>query len=156
MYGEFACRGAEGVVNFECILEEICSSWGNITGDGWPCGARANLVNACIRIFSSPPAAWETAYLENRLHLRELREWVLAREHLDDETAKTPNICLACVRGLLDNLGGHPEYGALQSWTMILGQGYTYQHIVDEHPRKVSKTSTHCLRPSSRRQNRKA
>ena len=38
---------------------------------------------------------------------------MLAREHFDDETSKTPNIRFARVRGLLDNLGGHPEHGAL-------------------------------------------
>lgn len=62
---------------------------------------------------------------------------MLAREHFDDETAKTPNIRFARVRGLLDNLGGHPEHGALQRWSMILGQGYTHQRISDEHPRKI-------------------
>jgi hypothetical protein len=83
------------------------------------------------------PATLEIAYLENSLHLRELGEWVLAREHFDNETAKTPNICLARVRGLLDNLGGHPEYRALQRRTMALGQGYAQQRISDEYSREV-------------------
>jgi hypothetical protein len=77
------------------------------------------------------------AYLENSLHLLQLWEGVLAREHLDNKTAKTPNIRLACVRSLLDNLGGHPEHGALQRWTVIFRQSYTYQHISDETIRKV-------------------
>lgn len=47
VYGEFARGGAEGVVDFEGLLEEICSFCGDITGDGWPCRSRADLVNAC-------------------------------------------------------------------------------------------------------------
>jgi len=60
---------------------------------------------------------------------------VLAREHFDDETAKAPNIRLARVRSLHDNLGGHPVYGALQGWTVLPGQGYTHQHVSDGRPR---------------------
>jgi hypothetical protein len=110
--GEFARGGAEIVIDFKGLLEEIRSFCGDITGDGWPCRARANLVDACKKLIEAT-AKWKTAYSKNSLHLGELREWVLAREHLDNETAETPNICLACVRSLLDNLGGHPEYGAL-------------------------------------------
>ena len=66
----------------------------------------------------------------------------MAREHFNNETAKTPNIRLARVRGLLDNLGGHPEYRALQRRTVALGQGYTHQHISDEYPRELKLART--------------
>jgi len=129
VYSQFVRRGTECMVNLEGLLEEGSSLWGDITGDGWPCRARANLVDAC----KQPVVAtcyMETAYLENSLHLRELGEWVLAREHFDNEAAKTPNIRLACVRGLLDDLGGHPEHGALQRRPMVLGQGYTHTNTL--------------------------
>lgn len=41
---------------------------------------------------------------------------MLAREHLDDEAADGPDVGLGAVRGLLDDLGGHPEDRALQRW----------------------------------------
>lgn len=47
VYGKFARGGAEGVVNFEGLLEEIRSFCGDITGDGRPGRSRANLANAC-------------------------------------------------------------------------------------------------------------
>ena len=67
---------------------------------------------------------------------------MLACEHFDNETAKTPNIRLACVRSLLDNLGGHPEYGALQRWTAVLGQSYAHQNISDRYSREVKLART--------------
>lgn len=67
---------------------------------------------------------------------------MLAREHFDNKATKTPNIRLARVRGLLDNLRGHPEYRALQRWSVVLGQGYAHQHISDEHPRDVKRART--------------
>lgn len=33
------------MVDLEGLLEEVSSFWGDITGDGWPCRAKANLLN---------------------------------------------------------------------------------------------------------------
>lgn len=55
-----------------------------------------------------------TAYPENGLHLSEIRPGMSSREHLDDETAKTPDICFARVGSLLDYFGRHPVDGALK------------------------------------------
>ena len=124
------------MVDLEGLLEEVSSFRRDITGDGWPCRARANLMDT-RKYLVVATHHMETAYLENSLHLRELGERVLAREHFDNEASKTPNIRLARVRGLLDNLGSHPEYGALQRWSVVLGQRYAHQHISNEHPREV-------------------
>lgn len=50
---------------------------------------------------------------EYSLHLCELGPWVFAREHLDDQTADTPNVSFMRVSTLLDDFGGHPEYRTL-------------------------------------------
>lgn len=34
------------MIDLEGLLEEVSSFWRDITGDGWPCGARANLMSA--------------------------------------------------------------------------------------------------------------
>ena len=54
------------------------------------------------------------AYLENGLHLTELRPWMFASQHLDDQAPHAPDICLTCVRGLFYDLRCHPENRALQ------------------------------------------
>ena len=33
------------MVDLEGLLEEVSSFWGDITGDGWTCRAKANLLN---------------------------------------------------------------------------------------------------------------
>lgn len=56
----------------------------------------------------------EVPYLEDGLHLGQLRPWMFAREHLDDETSNAPNVRRARVRLLLYHFGRHPKYRALQ------------------------------------------
>ena len=58
------------------------------------------------------------SYLEDSLHLGQMRPWVLSGEHLDDQAANTPDIGLERVRLLLDDLRRHPEHGALKRWTV--------------------------------------
>jgi hypothetical protein len=59
-----------------------------------------------------------TAYLEYSLHLSKLCPRMFACKHLDHQATNTPDIRLSGMRGLFDNLWGHPEYGALKRWSM--------------------------------------
>jgi len=53
--------------------------------------------------------------LEDRLQLAAVGEGVRAREHFHNQAAQGPDVGFAGVGSLLDDLGGHPEDGALQA-----------------------------------------
>lgn len=54
------------------------------------------------------------AYLENGLHLTELRPRMFTSQHLDDQASHAPDVCFARVRRLFYDFGCHPKNGALQ------------------------------------------
>jgi len=54
------------------------------------------------------------AYLEDGLHLTELRPRMFAGQHLDDQAPHAPDVCFTCIRCLFYDFGCHPENGALQ------------------------------------------
>ena len=53
------------------------------------------------------------AYLEDGLHLTQLRPRVFASQHLDNQAPHAPYVCFTCVRRLFHNFRRHPEHGAL-------------------------------------------
>lgn len=59
-----------------------------------------------------------TTDLEDGLQLRAIWEGVGPGHHLDNEAAEGPDVGLAGIRGLLDDLRGHPEHGSLQRRTV--------------------------------------
>lgn len=52
-------------------------------------------------------------YLEDGLHLVQLRVWVFTSEHLDNQAPDTPNVRLFGIGGLFNDFRRHPEYRAL-------------------------------------------
>lgn len=54
------------------------------------------------------------AYLEDGLHLTQLRPRVFASQHLDDQAPNAPDVCFTCVRRLFHDFGCHPEDGTLE------------------------------------------
>ena len=54
------------------------------------------------------------AYLEDGLHLAELRPRMFASQHLDDQASHAPDVCFTCICRLFHNFGCHPENRALQ------------------------------------------
>ena len=55
---------------------------------------------------------------EDRLHLRQIRPGMRARQHLDDETTERPDVGFARVRSLFHDFGRHPVHRSLQRRSM--------------------------------------
>lgn len=142
--------GSYFVVELETKIEEVLSLHRDIIRDGRFRGCGPNLQLTRIQNDSNHTQACTGAeqknearsalqgkcrkrvivtHLEYRLHLIQLRPRMLAGEHLDDETAYTPNVCLLRVCSLFDDLWGHPEDRTLQRRSMEAVAGHeVYKH----------------------------
>jgi len=110
--------GPSFMVQLESKLKEILRLRRYVRGYSW-LGGRTDLGNRRQSPQSAQTADSRTvgglyAYLENGLHLTKLSPWMLAGQHLDDQTPHAPDVCLTCVRGLLYDFRCHPENRALQ------------------------------------------
>ena len=136
------------VVEVERELKEVDSLGGDVRRDLW-FGGHADLRNGLSAPAPDRSHEGGAAHLEYGLHLRELRPRVFAGEHLDDETADAPDVRLVGVRGLLHDLGCHPEHGALQGRPVCLIAYERYRHHVQNGgfpaPGQGSLTSTRLL-----------
>lgn len=52
------------MVDLEGLLEEVSSFWGDITGDSWPCRARANLLNVGKQLVVATRHKWKRPTLK--------------------------------------------------------------------------------------------
>ena len=80
---------------------------------GWPVSqtsrsASGNVSTRTIR------AGWAVTYLEDGLHLRELRPGMFACQHLDNKATDTPDVGFLRICCLLDDFRCHPEHRSLQ------------------------------------------
>ena len=118
MFKEINSIGPSFVIQFESKLKEILRLRRYVRGYSW-LGGRTDLGNRRqsphgAQTANSRMVGGVRAYLENGLHLTELRPWVLTSQHLDDQAPHAPDVCLTRVCRLFYDLRCHPENRTLQ------------------------------------------
>lgn len=80
---------------------------------GWPVSQTSRSASGNVSACAIQADVTE-AYLEDGLHLRELRPGMFACQHLDNKATDTPDVGFLRICGLLDDFRCHPEHRSLQ------------------------------------------